>query len=149
MSALRKRYTAALAVPIAVALTFALAGCVGGNPIEGIIEGVTGGQVELGGNSVPDGFPSEVPLIDGEVILGVAFDGETGKAFNVTIKVPDARSSEIIASQFYDAGFTENLDLGESTAAYSNGSWDVLVAFTQDATNGFIANYTVTEALVQ
>ncbi len=40
----------------------ALTGC---SMIEGIIEQQTGGDVDLGGNTVPADFPAEVPLADG------------------------------------------------------------------------------------
>ncbi len=67
MSTLRTRFTAPLAIALALVLTPALSGCFS-NPVEGIIEGVTGGDVDLGGTSVPDGYPvTEVPQPAGKL----------------------------------------------------------------------------------
>ena len=46
--ALRTRYTAPLALLIALAMAPTLSGCFG-NPVESIIEGATGGEVDLPG----------------------------------------------------------------------------------------------------
>jgi hypothetical protein len=135
----------ALALLVSAVLVPALAGC-GGNPIENLIEGATGGNVQLGGNSVPDGFPSEVPLYDGEVLYGVAVGDDAGKAFNVTVRVPDAAAGEQIRSDLEGAGFT--LIGGTAAdaaggAAYDGTNWGVVVVLIQDD-KGWVANYTVT-----
>jgi hypothetical protein len=129
---------AALVVP-------GLAGCVG-NPVETLIEQGTGGGVDLGGGSVPEGFPAEVPLYDGEVTYGIGVGDGAGKAFNVTIRIPDQSAGEQIRADLEAAGFTL---LGgtdpnaQGGAAYDGADWGVVVVLTQDG-DGWLANYTVT-----
>ena len=145
-----KRFTVPLAIVLALAITPALAGCFG-NPIEQIVEGATGGDVSLPGQSVPDDFPKDVPLIDGEVVFGLGVGNDDGKAWNVTIKVSGIEAADQIKSQLEGAGFTAN-DAGiggtteeGATLVYDNGTYNVLVVVTKDSDNGFVANYTVAE----
>ena len=147
-----KRVTVPLALVLALAITPALAGCFG-NPIEQIVEGATGGDVSLPGKSVPDDFPkADVPLIDGEVVLGAGIGNADGKVWNITIKVGGLDAADQIKSQLEGAGFTASqagnggiTDQG-ATLAYENGTYNVLVVVTKDADNGFVANYTVAQA---
>lgn len=145
-----KRLTVPLALVLALAITPALAGCFG-NPLEQIVEGATGGDVSLPGQSVPDDFPkADVPLVDGDVLLGVGLGNDDGKVWNVTIKVGGLEAADGIKSQLEGAGFTASAagngttDQGESLA-YENGTYNVLVVVTKDADNGFVANYTVAQ----
>src|SRR3954469_22394628 len=89
---------AALVVP-------GLTACVG-NPVETIIEQGSGGKVDLGGGSVPKGFPAEVPLYDGEVTYGIGVGDDAGKAYNVTIRIPDASAGDQIRTDLESAGFS-------------------------------------------
>lgn len=154
MSTLRKRSTAALAIVIALAITPALSGCFG-NPIESIIEGATGGDVDLGGTSLPDGYPAtEVPVIPGEILFGGSLGNAEGKIYNVTIRVTDGTAIEAIRSQLEAAGFVSQGELGGATAdggtyIATTDKWGVLVVVSKDGDSGFIANYTVTSAAAQ
>jgi hypothetical protein len=145
-----KRFTVPLAIVLALAITPALAGCFG-NPIEQIVEGATGGDVSLPGQSVPDDFPSDVPLVDGEVVFGLGIGNADGKAWNVTVKVSGLDAADKIKSQLEGAGFTANeAGIGGSTAdgatlVYDNGTYNVLVIVSKDTENGFVASYTVAE----
>ncbi len=77
--------------------------------INNVVNSATGGNVPEGlgtGQSVPADFPSEVPLIDGDVVFGLSLPGDNGeKAWNVTINVSGARAFETIKTQLTDAGF--------------------------------------------
>ncbi|MFM9877689.1 MAG: hypothetical protein ACKVOG_07555 [Rhodoglobus sp.] len=151
MTTLRNRVTAPLTILAALAITLALSGCFG-NPIESIIEGATGGDVDLGGKSLPDGYPaSEVPIIDGEILFGGAIGNAEGKVYNVTVKVADASALDAITAQLEAAGFTSEGAIGGSTAdggtyIATSDKWGVLVVVSKDGQNGFVANYTVTSA---
>jgi len=145
-----KRVTVPLALVLALVITPMLAGCFG-NPIEQLVEGATGGDVSLPGQSVPDDFPSDVPLVDGEVVFGLGVGNDDGKAWNVTIKVSGLDTADQIKSQLEGAGFTANeagiggaTDEG-ATLVYDNGTYNVLVVVGKDSDNGFIASYTVAE----
>ncbi len=151
MNTLRKRYAAPVAIALALLITPALSGCFS-NPIEGIIEGVTGGDVDLGGTSLPSGYPTaEVPIIAGDIIFGGALGNDEGKIFNVTVRVTDATAIDSIKDQLTAAGFTSEGEFSGSTAdggsfIGSTDKWGVLVVVSKDSDNGFIANYTVTSA---
>ncbi len=138
---------ASIAVLLGAVLLPGLAGCAF-NPVESFIEGATGGGVELGGNEIPEDFPSdEVPLYDGEVTYAIGVGDQNGKAFNVTIRVPDAAAGEQIRSDLEAAGFTL-LGGGDATAqggaAYDGANWSVVVVLTQESDSSWLANYTVT-----
>lgn len=153
MSSARSRFVAPLAVALALVITPSLSGCFG-NPIESIIEGATGGDVDLGGTSVPEGYPtSEVPLVSGEVLFGGSLGNADGKIFNVTIKVTGPEALDQIKTQLEGAGFTSQADLGDTSAGgtyiASTDAWGVLVVVSEDGSNGWIANYTVTAASAQ
>jgi hypothetical protein len=99
---------------------------------------------------VPEDFPSEVPLIDGEVVSGFGVGKAPEKAWNVTIKVPDASALEVIKAQMEGAGFTSDIDdaaIGGITGGmYSNGSYSVLIVVAEDGNGAWAAAYTVTPA---
>lgn len=144
MNTLRKRVAAPLALVIALAMAPALSAC----SVSDIIQGATGGKVDLGGVSVPDGFPSEVPLVDGTVQFGGSVGDDNGRVFNVTIKVAGGNPYDGIKSQLADAGFVDNGTIGGSTddggtLIYSNDNWGVLVVIGKDDSD-FVVNYTVT-----
>lgn len=151
MNTLRKRFAAPVAIALALLITPALSGCFS-NPIEGIIEGVTGGDVDLGGTSLPSGYPTaEVPVIAGEILFGGSLGNDEGKIFNVTVRVADATAIDQIKSQLEAAGFTSEGEFVGSTAdggsfIGTTDKWGVLVVVSKDGDNGFIANYTVTSA---
>ena len=153
MSITRKRYPAVLAIVMALAITPVLSGCFG-NPIENMIEGATGGEVDLGGTSVPEGFPAEVPLIDGEIVNGMSLGAEGATVYNVVVKVDGIEAAETIKGQLEEAGFTTAEGLGatgaeSATLIYSNANWGVLVVVAGDPNAGFVATYTVTEGAPQ
>ncbi len=153
MSSARRRFVAPLAVALALVITPSLSGCFG-NPIESIIEGATGGDVDLGGTSVPDGYPtSEVPLVAGEILFGGSIGNADGKIFNVTVKVSGPEALDQIKTQLEGAGFTSQADLGDTSAGgtyiASTDAWGVLVVVSEDGSNGWMANYTVTAASAQ
>ncbi len=154
MNTLRTRFTVPVAIALTLAVAPALAGCFG-NPIEQVVEGATGGDVDLGGASVPDGFPAEVPLTPGEVLYGASVGGADGRIWNVTIKVANAGAIDEIVAQLEGAGFTTpveglgNLGNGAAeigSAVLENANYSVLVVVTsRDGDADFVANYTVTE----
>ena len=146
-----KRFTVPLALVLALAIAPSLSGCFG-NPLEQIVEGATGGDVSLPGQSVPDDFPSDVPLIDGEVVFGMGVGNDDGKAWNVTVKVGGLDAVDQITSQLEGAGFTANeAGIGGTTEdgatlIFDNGTYNVLVVVSKDGENGYVASYTVAQA---
>ena len=146
MASRTRPLTAAIALTAALVLAPALTGC---GALEGIIEQATGGEVNISIGSLPDGWPAEVPVIDGEIIGGGTADTEDGTpGWNVTIKVESEDSFAEIASQLEGAGFesieASEIDGGDkiTSGAYKNDNYGVLVAVT-GAEGNFVANYTV------
>ena len=138
---IRTRVTAPIAIALALVLAPALSGCMG-NPIENIIEGATGGDVELPGTSLPEGFPTEVPLIEGEVAFGVAI----GNGYNVSVRVDGPEAIDEISDQLEAAGFTAQAGGttgAETTQAFSSDAFTVIVVLTKEGDTGYLANYTV------
>lgn len=139
---------AALAASVAVFASVALAGCFA-NPIEGLVkggveqavEGATGGDVSLGGQ-LPAGFPSEIPLIDGEIGFGGSAGEGSEAGWVVTIQSEAADPIAEARAKLEAAGFTAEAgfegDTG-SLAAYRNERYGVVVA---GETGGVL--YTVT-----
>lgn len=140
---LRIPATIALAAGLVLAAPL-LSGC---GVINNVVSNATGGDVNLPSNSVPDDFPSEVPLADGTVTLGMSLGDETAKAWNVSVEVSGAESFDAIATQLTDAGFTREpvTDGTEATTgAFTKDELTVLVVVAQ--TDGtWLANYTVTQ----
>ena len=140
------RNTRLTAIALAALLATSLAGC---SVIESTIEQVTGGEVEIGGNTVPEGFPAEVPLVPGDVINGSSATKDEHKVWNVTIKVADGVTFDSIAAELEAAGFAPSDGVGAEssdgkTGLFENGSYSVLLSMTTQDMIGTIANYTVT-----
>ena len=146
-TALRTRLTATVAILSALAIAPALAGC---QVIESVVEGATGGDVQIGGTSIPEGFPAEVPVYDGDILNGSSITKNGATVFNVVVKVDDTSVFETIKTDLTDAGFAaqEGYEMVENngtiTGLFNNGTWSVLVAVTTQDGLGTVANYTVT-----
>jgi hypothetical protein len=144
---LRTRVTATLAILSALALAPALSGC---QVIESVVEGATGGDVEIGGTSIPEGFPAEVPVTEGDILNGSSITKNGQTVYNVVVKVADTSVFETIKTELTDAGFApqEGYDMVESngtiTGLFNGTGWSVLVAVTTQDGIGTVANYTVT-----
>ena len=143
-------------IAIALAATLLLAptltACGG---VEGMIEQLSGGEIDVSIGSLPDGWPTEVPVIDGEIIGGGTAAGDDGSpGWNATIKVASAAAFGEIKSQLEGAGFTQldapDVDGSEevTSGAFKNDNYGVIVAVT-GADGNFIANYTVVEGGVE
>lgn len=139
---------AVLAGLLVLGATPVLTGC---SVIEGIIEQQTGGDVDLGGNTVPDDFPSEVPLASGDIVNGSTATGANGeRVWNVLMNVSDSDAPASIAAQLEGAGFATAEGVGGvtdqgGTLTYTNGALVVNVLLAKvDA--GWTANYTVARA---
>lgn len=142
---MRTRAIAALA--IALLAVPALAGC---SVIESTIEQVTGGDVEIGGTSVPEDFPAEVPLATGDVLNGSSATKDENKVWNVTIKASDGITFDSLAAELEAAGFARSDVVGSEaqdgqTGLFNGTSYSVLLAMTTQDGIGTIANYTVTK----
>lgn len=137
-----------VALPLAALLLIgapALSGC----SFQGVVKDVSGGNVDIGGKSVPSDFPKEVPLAEGDVVLGAGLGSGSDKVWNVTVKVDGADSYTAIQKQLTDAGFSGEFGAsgpnGGGTGTFSNGTYGVLVVVTDAGSNGWVANYSVSK----
>jgi hypothetical protein len=145
---MKSAITTTAAVLLALIAGPALVGCAA---VGDVVKNATGGQVDVGGTEVPDGFPVEVPLYDGEVIAGGSVGDDANRVYNVTIAVADGAAFDTIAAQLEEAGFTSPAQLAPApadgaTGAFANADYGVLVVVGKDGGEGFVANYTVTSA---
>jgi hypothetical protein len=116
--------TARTLAPVALAavLTFTLTGCFS-NPLEGLLEGgieniiedQTGVDIDVDGSgngaSLPDSWPSDVPVPDGKIVSSMAIDG----TFSASIQVSDDAAAQAGLDALLDAGFESEseMDMGE------------------------------------
>lgn len=149
MPRLSRRYSIPLAIVIAAAAAPALTGCFG-NPIENIVnngveqavEGATGQDVSLGGK-LPDGWPAEVPVVEGEIGPGGGTTGaDSGWAVLITSSVADPLAEA--KASLEAAGFTADSNFAGAEGgiiAFTNGTYQVVVVGSPE---GLL--YTVTPA---
>lgn len=137
-----------VAIASALMLAPALTGC---GALEGIIEQATDGQVDVSMGSLPEGWPAEVPVIDGDVVVGgKTTDDDGAPVYNATIKVESEAAYDEIEAQLIAAGF-EKVEAGDvdggdaiTTGLFKNATYGVAVGVT--GTQGaYVANYTVVE----
>jgi hypothetical protein len=125
-----------------------LAGC-SGDQIQSMVGDATGGTVDVGGSTIPDDFPTDIPLAAGDVATAGRVGTGTGKVWNVTITVADPAAPSVITEQLTAAGFasTSNLpgapDIGGS-AAFANDTYAIALIVTDNGDGSYAANYTVT-----
>jgi hypothetical protein len=145
MSTLPNRSRTAIAIAIAGITASLLTGCFG-NPgdlvnqgVEDAIESATGGDVSLDGE-LPEGFPTSVPIIDGDISVAAGAGGAEGWVVVITSSASDPVAEA--ASALEGAGFTEDTTAsgaGIDAKVYSNAEYLVLVAG-----DGNRVSYTVT-----
>ncbi|QAV71371.1 hypothetical protein ESZ53_13560 [Salinibacterium sp. UTAS2018] len=149
MLSARHSVSASVALVLALAATPALAGCSGENPIGGIVEQATGGNLSLGGTEIPEGFPSTVPLTEGDVQFAIAAGEGDSRGYNITIATGAQSPLDAIEDDFAAAGYESQVQASGSDGAgsviFSSDDWNVavIVASTDD---GYTANYTVAPA---
>jgi hypothetical protein len=153
MKTLRTRTRLPLTIALAGVLLIGAPLVTGCSLVNTVVDNATGGTIPEGldsGTSVPSDFPSDVPLIDGEVVFGLSLPGENGeKAWNVTINVTGPEAFDAIKTQLTDAGFeSAGGSEGESGSSGVFRKDDLTVLVGVAAANGdqWTANYTVTNA---
>jgi len=140
----RKHYSVAIALVLALAVAPSLSGC---SLVKGVIQQQSG--VGIPGKEIPADFPkSDVPLIDGEVVLGASIGTGDKEVWNVTIKVKDVSAFDTIDAALKGAGYTAVEGVTVKSTDGATGSWTndkrtVFVVIAKDGDTGFIANYSV------
>lgn len=148
----RRHGTALAAIALGASLT--LTGCIG-NPIDGLVnqglqeaaDGLLGGSAD---GELPKGFPTEVPIVPGEIQGGFGLNVEGANAWTVVVKVTAGsveEAAEHIAGQMASAGFEtpdmEGSFAGQSVRTYSKAPFAALVTVVGDDSGEVTATYVV------
>jgi hypothetical protein len=144
----RRPVTAGLAAALALAAPLLLTGC-SLIPHPGGGHGVSLPGVSVGTGKLPKDWPSDVPVITGEIASGasVGSGDDKGHLWNASVKVSGAEAADEIATQLTGAGFQTGGSGGDANGAgaiYQKGDYTVLIAVARDGKDGWLANYTVT-----
>jgi hypothetical protein len=102
MSTLSRKIAVPLALVVAVSAVPMLTGCFG-NPIQGVIKAATGGKVNIGGGSLPQDFPSAVPVYKGKIDSAVGLGTGKKEIWNVTVEVGSSDATSTIKSELTGA----------------------------------------------
>ncbi len=141
-----------IVAPLALAtvLTLSLTGCFA-NPVESIVEQVvedqTGVDVDVNadgsGASLPEAWPTEVPVPDGTVLASFA----AGDTYSATIELADDNSGQAGLDALIAAGFVveTEADFGgmKSYVLFGNG-WGVTYSWGDDGEGAPVLNMGVT-----
>lgn len=130
----KKSLNVSLAIVIAAAGVPLLAGCSVEGAVNGAVQGATGGDVSLGGE-LPTGWPSEVAVIDGELLFGARGAGDNKDGWVVTVKSDAKDPLEDARKTLVDAGFVGDTTLSAgdaSVVAMKNDKYTVVVASNSD-----------------
>ena len=131
------RMTLALVTMLAVAPV--LAGCSDAavqDAVNGAVQGATDGDVSLGG-ALPDGWPAEIPVIDGEIKFGAGNTTNGDQGWVVTVASSAADPLADAKQKLVDAGFvpdtSASANVGDvGVVALTNATYTVTVAGTPD-----------------
>ncbi|MCX6399335.1 MAG: hypothetical protein NTX33_05320 [Propionibacteriales bacterium] len=102
----------------------------------------------VGGTGLPEDFPDEVPLVEGEVLNGAAVKDGGSVVWTVTVQVAgaDQEAFDAAVQKLEGAGFdlATEIQSGLYGGQLDNGKWSVVLAVYGDATAGTaVVGYTV------
>lgn len=154
MIARRRFPVIALAASLALATPLLLSGCSlihlpGSHSTSGGIS--IPGLGSVGSGKLPSDFPSDIPVIKGDVITGASLGSGSKKVWNVTVKISTVDDFDTIVTELTGAGFTQSdggtvKSADSATGLFTKGDFNVAVVVAKgDEKNPFVANYTVTQ----
>lgn len=149
----KKFITSSLMVAGTAALVISLTGC-GSNPLsdlkdkageavaekgtEKIVEGMSGGKVDVEFDSLPEGFPDDVPMVEGDILLGTKIAGEDGDRdgfiLSVGVDGEPADVVEQVKDLFADWEEVTPWNDGIQSGFYSKDDWGVTISVTDGDT---------------
>lgn len=105
------------------------------NAVNGAVQGATNGDVSLGG-ALPAGWPTEVPIVDGEILFASAQKGDK-RSWTVTVKAtaadPVAEATRTLTASGFVAGSDVSATVGSAgLVSMKNDHYAVLVAGNAD-----------------
>ena len=130
-----------LALVIAAAGLPLLAGCSVGDTVRdsvngavnGAVQDATGGDVSLGGQ-LPADWPTEIPVLEGEVLFATGGVGESGVGgWVVTVNATSTTPLDDARAELLAAGFTEVVaGVDTEVVTMANEDFGVVVAANSD-----------------
>jgi hypothetical protein len=104
--------------------------------VNGAVQGATDGDVSLGG-ALPDGWPSEIVVIDGEIKFGAGNTTNGDQGWVVTVASSAADPLADAEQKLLDAGFeadtSSSANVGDlGVVALANATYSVTIAGTPD-----------------
>lgn len=104
--------------------------------VNGAVQDATGGDVSLGG-SLPNGWPAEIPVIDGEIKFGAGNTTNGDQGWVVTVASTEADALAAAKQRLVDAGFepdtSTSANVGDvGVVSLKNASFRVTLAGTPD-----------------
>lgn len=150
-----KNFTTVTAtVALAVGATFSLSGCFG-NPLEKlaqgganeIVENVTGGDVDMSGQSMPKDFPSQISVPDGKIIFGTSTNVDDTRGWMLNMVVKDPSVFAAVQNQLKSSGFDEIAATDGATAMgiYQGNGYGIVLNLAEDD-GEYTISYIVTES---
>jgi len=146
-----RRSTLTIAIAAALVLTPLLSGCGG---IEGIIGQATGGAIQPSVGELPNAWPAEVPVVDGEIIGGnKATDPENESSTLWTAIIgrnDDVEATKAAVAESLSAAGFETVDTAGApidALPYKNATYTVLVFVAPGDNDTVTATYNVTETV--
>ena len=142
---------AGIAIAAALVMTPMLSGCGG---LEGIIEQATDGAIQPSVGELPNEWPTEVPVVEGEIIGGnKASDPENPDSTLWTAII--GRNDDVAATKtavgdsLASAGFTPVDTAGAEIDAlpFQNGTYTVIVFVAEGDNETVTATYNVTKTV--
>ena len=126
-----------LALVVAAAGLPLVAGCSVGDTVRdsvnGAVQDATGGDVSLGGQ-LPADWPTEIPVLDGEVLFATGGVGESGVGgWVVTVNATSTTPLDDARAELLAAGFTEVVaGVDTEVVTMANEDFGVVVAANSD-----------------
>ncbi|TWG92296.1 hypothetical protein L615_006600000030 [Nocardioides sp. J9] len=105
------------------------------------------GSFSYGTGKLPEGFPEEVPVTDGEIVSGASTTSGGKPGFVVQLQVPGG--TDEVAARIGDelgaAGFTRDDEASAAgISSYENDAWEVIVGTLTEADGKTFVQYSVT-----
>jgi len=108
------------------------------------------GTFTSGMGNLPQGFPEDIPVADGEILQGASSDGNgtTGWFVTVTVDQPGDQALAEAGAALEDAGYS----VGDNSAGmeglsyqqYVGSEWEIILGAADNGEGGTLLSYTVT-----
>lgn len=136
-----------------------LTGCSSQALAEGIFEGVAsenGQEIDLNTDGgLPKGFPENIPVVDGDIVLGTSIGEGDDIVITVQVAIDDPKAAfDEINAQLLEAGFTTDFsgirdEDGTGYGTYDDGTHNVTISTgTESADGQLVATYLISATAI-